>query len=71
LMSIGIDIGKDTFHIVTFNLDGQLVMRRQIKRLALVAVFEKLSFPLRTVPLHWPRKGDWVCHGSDIQTKTY
>jgi transposase len=42
LMSIGIDIGKDTFHIVGFDPDGQLVMRKRIKRLALVATFEKL-----------------------------
>lgn len=42
LMSIGIDIGKDTFHIVAFDPDGHLVMRKQIKRLALVATFEKL-----------------------------
>ncbi|MEO1554891.1 MAG: IS110 family transposase [Pseudomonadota bacterium] len=42
LMSIGIDIGKDTFHIVAFAPDGQLMMRKQIKRLALVATFEKL-----------------------------
>lgn len=42
LMSIGIDIGKDTFHIVAFDPDGQLVLRKQIKRLALVATFEKL-----------------------------
>nr|WP_319392024.1 hypothetical protein [uncultured Cohaesibacter sp.] len=26
LMSIGIDIGKDTFHLVGFDLDGQLVL---------------------------------------------
>lgn len=42
LMSVGIDIGKDTFHIVAFDPDGQLVMRKQIKRLALEATFEKL-----------------------------
>ena len=42
LMSIGVDIGKDTFQIVGFDPDGQLVMRKQIKRLALVATFEKL-----------------------------
>jgi transposase len=42
LMSIGIDIGKDTFHIVAFAPDGQLVMRKQVKRLALVQTFEKL-----------------------------
>lgn len=42
LMSIGIDIGKDTFHLVGFDRDGQLVLRKQIKRMALVAAFEKL-----------------------------
>jgi len=31
LMSIGIDIGKDTFHIVAFDREGQLVIRKQIK----------------------------------------
>lgn len=42
LMSIGIDIGKDTFHIVGFDPSGQRVLRKQIKRLALAASFEKL-----------------------------
>jgi len=42
LMSVGIDIGKDTFHIVAFAPNGRLVMRKQIKRLALVQTFEKL-----------------------------
>lgn len=42
LMSVVIDIGKDTFHIVGFNPEGDLVIRRQIKRLALVSTFEKL-----------------------------
>lgn len=42
LMSIGIDFGKDTFHIVGFDPSGQRVLRKQIKRLALAATFEKL-----------------------------
>jgi len=42
LMSIGIDIGKDTFHLVGFDKEGQLVLRKKIKRLALVASFETL-----------------------------
>lgn len=41
-MSIGIDIGKDTVHLVGFDQAGQRVLRKQIKRLALVATFEKL-----------------------------
>ena len=31
LMSIGIDIGKDTFHLVGFDHDGHRVLRKQIK----------------------------------------
>jgi len=42
LMSIGIDIGKDTFHIVGFDDAGRLVLRRKIKRLALEQTFERL-----------------------------
>ncbi len=42
LSSIGIDIGKDVFHLVGFDPVGTLVLRRQIKRLALVKEFKKL-----------------------------
>ncbi len=42
LTVIGIDIGKDVFHIVGFDSAGKIVLRRKIKRLALVTIFEKL-----------------------------
>jgi transposase len=42
LTVVGIDIGKDTFHLVGFDRSGQLVLRKQIKRLALNATFEAL-----------------------------
>ena len=42
LMSIGIDIGKDVFHIVGFDHNGKVVLRRKFRRLELDAVFEKL-----------------------------
>ncbi len=42
LSSIGIDIGKDVFHLVGFDPVGNLVLRRKIKRLALVSEFKKL-----------------------------
>lgn len=42
LMSIGVDIGKDVFHLVGFNHDGQRVLRSKIKRLALAETFEQL-----------------------------
>jgi hypothetical protein len=42
LMSTGIDIGKNMFHLVGVDRDCQLVVRKHIKRLALVATFEEL-----------------------------
>ena len=42
LSSIGVDIGKNTFHLVGFDGTGKLVLRRKIKRLSLVAEFQKL-----------------------------
>ena len=42
LASIGIDIGKEVFHLVGFGTDGQIAFRRKIKRSALVETFKKL-----------------------------
>jgi transposase len=42
LASVGIDIGKDVFHIVGFDPDGKIVLRRKFKRLALINEFENL-----------------------------
>ena len=40
--SVGIDIGKEVFHLVGFSTDGKVVLRRKIKRLALISEFKKL-----------------------------
>jgi transposase len=42
LAVIGVDIGKDVFHLVGFGVDGKIAFRRKIKRLALKDAFEKL-----------------------------
>jgi len=42
LASVGIDIGKEVFHLVGFGTDGKIAFRRKIKRLALVETFSKL-----------------------------
>lgn len=42
LTSVGIDIGKDAFHVVGFGPDGKIAFRRKIKRLALADTFRKL-----------------------------
>jgi hypothetical protein len=42
LASIGIDIGKEVFHVVGFGTDGRIAFRRKIKRLALIETFRRL-----------------------------
>jgi len=42
LVSVGIDIGKDVFHLVGFDSSGQIAFRRKIKRLALADTFRQL-----------------------------
>ncbi len=42
LAVIGIDIGKDVFHLVGLGRDGKIVLRRKIRRLALTDIFKKL-----------------------------
>src|SRR5499425_3245547 len=39
---IGVDIGKEVFHLVGFAADGKLAFRRRIRRLGLKDAFEKL-----------------------------
>ena len=39
---VGIDIGKDVFHVVGVDADGKIAFRRKIKRLALTDTFRKL-----------------------------
>ena len=40
---IGIDIGKEVFHLVGFGVDGKIAFRRRIRRLGLKDAFEKLT----------------------------
>lgn len=42
LTVIGVDIGKDVFHLVGFDASGTLALRMKIKRLDLFQAFEKL-----------------------------
>ena len=42
LTVIGVDIGKDVFHLVGFDTKGKIAFRRQIRRLALVETFKKI-----------------------------
>src|SRR6201987_4565098 len=42
LAVIGVDIGKEVFHLVGLGIDGKTAFRRKIKRLGLTDAFEKL-----------------------------
>ena len=42
LASVGIDIGKDLFHVVGFGTDGKIAFRWKIKRLSFADAFKKL-----------------------------
>ena len=39
---IGVDIGKEVFHLVGFGVDGKIAFRRRIRQLDLKEVFKKL-----------------------------
>jgi hypothetical protein len=41
LMSVGVDISKDVFHLIGFDKEGQLVLGKKIKRMALIVAFEE------------------------------
>jgi transposase len=40
---IGIDIGKEVFHLVGLGADGKIAFRRKIRRLGLKDTFERLA----------------------------
>ena len=42
LAVIGVDIGKEVFHLVGLGVDGKIAFRRKIRRLSLKDAFEKL-----------------------------
>jgi transposase len=42
LAVVGVDIGKEVFHLVGFGTDGTIAFRRKIRRLSLKDVFEQL-----------------------------
>ena len=42
LASVGIDIGKEVFHVVGFGCDGKIALRWKLKRLAFADAFKKL-----------------------------
>src|SRR5215204_7829938 len=42
LAVIGVDIGKEVFHLVGFDTDGKIAFRKKIRRLGFADTFEQL-----------------------------
>ena len=42
LTVIGVDIGKEVFHLVGFGTDGKIAFRKKIRRLSFADAFEQL-----------------------------
>lgn len=40
-MQIGIDIGKNSFHVIGLGMEGDIVLRRQFTRSGLIAFFKQ------------------------------
>ena len=66
LSVVGVDIGKDVFHLVGFDSEGNLVLRRKIKRLALVDAFEALPRCVVGMESLFPASRDNRPLGSEI-----
>lgn len=51
IKQIGIDIGKNSFHVIGLGMEGDIVLRRQFTRSGLIAFFkqktERLEIGLR------------------------
>jgi hypothetical protein len=76
---IGVDIGKDVFHLVGLGADGKIAFRRKIRRLGLTDVFEKLPpcTPIKATarePINRPDKyqrlptAPLICEGQPVHT---
>lgn len=51
IKQIGIDIGKNTFHLIGLGVDGNIVLRRQFTRSRLVTFFEEHALSISTLLL--------------------
>ena len=61
LSAIGVDIGKEVFHLVGFGVDGKIAFRRRIRRLGLKDAFEKLPGNVGEVQQKPVRRMVMVC----------
>ena len=76
ITTIGLDIAKSVFQVHGVDAGGQVVIRRQLKRRAVLAFFQKLSPCLVGIEACCPdptrltrarESGDIPCHGRSLQ----
>ena len=60
---IGVDIGKEVFHLVGFGTNGKIAFRKKIRRLAFADTFEQL-------PLLIPIVGMEACLSAHFVSRT-
>src|SRR5215471_7851534 len=46
LAAIGVDIGKEVFHIVGLGIDGKIAFRKKVRRFGFEDAFEKLPLSI-------------------------
>jgi transposase len=74
--TIGLDIAKSVFQVHGIDAEGQVVIRRQLKRLYVLAFFEKLSPCLVGIEAcasshHWSREIGALGHTVRLMPPAY
>lgn len=62
IKQIGIDIGKNTFHLIGLGADGNIVLRRQFTRSRLIAFFEEHADEHLDVAFEACSGAHWLAH---------
>ncbi len=59
---IGIDIGKNSFHLIGLGVDGDIVLRRQFTRSRLITFFEQRTEERLNVAFEACSGAHWLAH---------
>jgi transposase len=75
IKQIGIDIGKNSFHVIGLGTDGDIVLRRQFTRSRLIAFFEQRTEERVNVAFEACSGAHWLAHkliamGHDVRLLT-
>jgi transposase len=76
ITTIGLDIAKSVFQVHGVGADGQVILRRQLKRRYVLAFFEKLAPCLVGIEAcasshYWARQLQALGQGDDVQNLSH